>query len=546
MASILQLPPEIASAILDLLPGSAIKSLRATCRQLHQAASPLLFPVLYLSCHQLDLDVFRLVTHNPLLASGVCELVIDDTTLAPSLSDWRVYEAVASREELWPDRKKPYPFRDGFFDEPRKEWSSGPDKELWEMFMRVFKGHHDNRLAHADVEALKDALPRMKSLRSLVITNRTADERHSFGAQSEKSSSPIVKMWRRFGTERRERPPFPPRCDWWAAWGSPMPRTMENMFSLDWLDDELQRQIDQSGLPCSDEPIKESCEGVYGEDGFYEECDCEDEEDTPGPYLQYTSVRSIAREARALLVALNVLEDKTMQSQITEFRVDASYDMVDEMYQPGLPIRIFDYWSPLPDRLAGQLGVCSNLTKFHLIISNGYKYWDGQYTMEQGHVGRVLASMPQLEELVLEAHGMSTVGAIPDDLTFKRLRRVKFSCGDVVPEKLKAFLRRHGATLEELWIEHCNIDPDEQEGKWEDVVQDISTLQDEGTTRLARAEFFSVYGFRPFTGCGKNGTIDTGPGKIYSWIYGVDEYLHRMVHLSGREDRGGQRCREKI
>ncbi|KAF4986183.1 hypothetical protein FDECE_16086 [Fusarium decemcellulare] len=517
MAGILDLPPEITTVILNLLPGHAIKAVRASCKQLNYTASPFLYPVLYLSCHQLDLEVFRLVAKNPLLLGGVRELVIDDTTLAPSLSDWRIYHAVASWGNLWSDRKRAYfcENEDKAFDEPERQWSSGPDKELWELFMSVYKGHHENRLAHADIKALKQALPNLKSLRSLIITNRNADEMHHAGAQSEDSSSPVVKMWRRVGTERRERPPFPPRCDWWAAWGKPMERTDENMFSLDWLDDELQRKIDEEGLPYA--------EGDDGEDGR-----------GPGRYLHYTSVRSIAREARALLVALEVLTDSHMRSQITDFRVDASHDMVDQMYQPGLPIRLFDLTSPFPERLATAFGAVTNHTSFHLVISNTYQHWDGQYIMSQGQVGRVLASMPNLEDLMLEAHCMSTVEAIPDDLTFSRLRRVEFSCGDIVPEKLVAFIRRHASTLQTLLVQDCSIDPDEEDGTWEDVVRDISTLQDEGTTKLGEAKLWNVYGFKPFTGCGKNCTIDflgSTWEMIYSWEYGVDDDLVKMMDV---------------
>lgn len=263
MANIFDLPPEILGGILSMLPGQALQSLRASCRGLNQAASPLLFPVLYLSCHPLDLDVFQLVAANQLLLGGVRELVIDDTTLAPSLSEWKVFQAAASTEEvLWPDRRKPYFPGEAPFDIPGRRWAPAPDPALHELFMSVFKLHHHNRRTHADLTALKNALPRMNGLHSLVLTNRTADEAPASGAQSQDSSSPTVRMWRRFGTERKERPPFPPRCDWWAAWGSPMPRTYENMLTLDWLDDELERNIRQSGPPYGNEVGEEENQQV--------------------------------------------------------------------------------------------------------------------------------------------------------------------------------------------------------------------------------------------------------------------------------------------
>ncbi|KAF4427405.1 hypothetical protein FACUT_9636 [Fusarium acutatum] len=109
---ILRLPDELQVAVVELLPGNALKATRATCRKLNSIASPYLYPVLYLSCHQLDLDVFRLVASNPLLIGGVKELVIDDTTLSPRLTNWEVYRTVASYPQNWPGRKKAYDWRD--------------------------------------------------------------------------------------------------------------------------------------------------------------------------------------------------------------------------------------------------------------------------------------------------------------------------------------------------------------------------------------------------------------------------------------------------
>jgi hypothetical protein len=84
---ILRLPDELLVAVVELLPGGALKATRAICRKLNSIASPYLYPALYLSCHQLDLDVFRLVANNSLLIGGVKELVIDDTTLSSRLAN---------------------------------------------------------------------------------------------------------------------------------------------------------------------------------------------------------------------------------------------------------------------------------------------------------------------------------------------------------------------------------------------------------------------------------------------------------------------------
>lgn len=154
--------------------------------------------------------------------------------------------------------------------------------------------------------------------------------------------------------------------------------------------------------------------------------------------------------------------------------------------------------------------------------------WERDDVIEGGHFGLVLASMPQLEQLVLEAHGMSTVAAIPDNLKFARLRHVEFSCGHIDPEKLARFIRRHAATLESLRIEYCSIYPHREKYTWYDVMRGISELQEKGRTILREATLFSVFGFKPFSGCGKNGTIRVGRRKnqVYSWTYGVDATLN--------------------
>ncbi|KPM43231.1 hypothetical protein AK830_g3347 [Neonectria ditissima] len=215
-------------------------------------------------------------------------------------------------------------------------------------------------------------------------------------------------MWRRFGNERKERPLFPPRCDWWHAWAC-LTSQRKNAYTLDWFDDQLEQNINFSGLS----------------------------------FLQKTvpaSVRFVAREARALLIALEVLADAKMRSQLTMFRVDASYDILHEIYQPWLPITLFSTSSSLVDPIVTTIGAATNITKLHLVISHKIDYSKGEELLQQGDVSRLLASMPQLEELFFEAHAMSTVAAIPDDVTFKHLRRLEFGCGNMVPEKLKAFL----------------------------------------------------------------------------------------------------------
>ncbi|KAF4969223.1 hypothetical protein FSARC_3526 [Fusarium sarcochroum] len=504
---LLAFPEETLVAIVEQLPGGAIKAIRASCKRLNRVASPYLFPVLYISCHQLDLDVFRLVANNPLLIGGVLELIIDDTTLSPCFADWRTYHAAASHICFWPNRKAVYPNHvDEFvpFREKGRVWSDGPDKELWDLFMSVFQGHHENRLAHTDINTLKKALPSFKSLRSLVVTNRNADDEHLTGAQSRQSTSPVVKMWKRYGTERRERPPFPPRCDWIAGWARPSNRTP--VLTLDWLGDELQREMEANGVPYflqDTSPPNDSgsanLEASSDSDVFVRR----------NHYLETRETRIIGREARVLFVALEVLADPSIRARLTEFRVDASSDVLSDSYQPGLPIKLFDQYSPFPERLTTAFST-TNMTKFHLYLSNDADSSAGRAIMREGRVARMLASMPQLEELKLEPHSMPVFAAIPIGTVFPRLRDLEISCGDVEPEMLIDFLERHGPTLEKLSIWYCSINPYEHEDEWEDVIQMITALQDEDILKFKEADVICVYGLAPRNGCGHDIRLDVG------------------------------------
>ncbi|KAF5614166.1 uncharacterized protein FSUBG_46 [Fusarium subglutinans] len=511
---VLRLPDEIHVAVAELLPGNAIKSLRATCTKLNTIASPYLFPVLYLSCHQLDLDVFRLVTSNPLLISGVKELVIDDTTLSPRLADWEVYRTMASYSHMWPERKNAYHWPQKF-DEAGRIWSDEPDKEFHNLFTSVLKGHHENRQSHADIIALKQAMPLFKSLRSLVISNRTADDDFDSGAQSEESSSPVVKMWRRFGATKQERPPFPPRCDWIAPWHEPGSRA--EVMQLDFFNDDLEKYIKEYGVPpTADEQEKRdtadaqsATEDLASHNGFLDGYHC----------------RMVGREARAVIIALEVLGDPSIRTRLTEFRVDASLEVGDtSLYQPGLPILLFDsHESPFPPKLISSFS--SNcMTKFHLVLSDYRDAFDGAFiggkSMDQGNIAQLLASMPQLEDLLLEPHGMKVFSAIPDDVTFRRLQRVEFSCGEIDPQKLVGFIRRHASTLKFLTVQYCCIDPDNYEDIWEDVMRDIRHMQDAKALDLYDGQVTGAYVDAPSEGCGKNNTLDLGgPEMVRHWEF---------------------------
>lgn len=234
--NILHCPDEILVAVVKDLEGKAIKAVRASCKKLNQISSPYLYPVLYISCHQLDLDVFNLVASNPLLIGNARELVIDDTTFPTCITDWTTYKNVIIIRDILDNQQ-----RDD--DAPQDVREDGMDEQLssviinrkdWEIFNSFLKGHHENRLGRTDIKALNLALPHLKSLRSLVITNRRPCEHWDDGAQSLVSMSPFAKkiachtesIFNGLST-------LFPRCDW-----KPDPYESNPLLNtFDWLDD---------------------------------------------------------------------------------------------------------------------------------------------------------------------------------------------------------------------------------------------------------------------------------------------------------------------
>ncbi|KAF5650130.1 uncharacterized protein FTJAE_695 [Fusarium tjaetaba] len=502
--SLLSCPDEVIDHIAKLLPN--VRAARETCKRLNRIASPYLFPVLYISCHQLDLDVFRTVAKNPLLIGGVRELVIDDTTLPVSIPDWPTYQKVLSLPDCSELERA-----------ASQHWSDLPDcdepREHWELFDSVLKGHHENRLARADYHALKQALPHLKRLRSLVLTNRTAndsiDDDFREGAQSLESSSPTFKFWRRFDSKRDEPVSFAPRCDW-----VPTGRGLRNkmpIYGMDWLDDRLTDDITPCGVPntlAGSPAFKELVSKRFFNKEINGRQDLTDWESflyERAERLERVSTHKLfilAREARVLHLALLVLEDETMQSQLTESRVDASCDMLNIDWSPGLAITLFAKQSPFPTRLAKGFSA-TNITKFNLTLGSGLPLDVGVGE----RLRAIFASMPQLEELFFEPHDIHHFSAIPTEKTFPRLRKITFNCGLMRLEQLFKFLRSHGATLKSLVVEHCKIvlEPEnEPQDMLPMLISELRSLHRDGALKLENGLVSELFhGAVPLTYCAK-------------------------------------------
>lgn len=255
---LLDLPNEVLDTVAALLPRRDIKTLRSTCRRLSLVASHYLYSTLYLSCHDIDLYVFQLIAENALLITGVKELVIDDTTVSNALLDRDFYQHMTSHEELWKHRKVAYFPDDGTqpWNEDGRVWSAVADNECHTLLTRVYQNHHRNRATNSDVAILRSTLPNMTSLRTLVLSNRTADDTPLEGAQSRYNSSPVVKLWREVGEGRRERPPFPPRVDWYHSLEDDE-FDSDEVFHTDWMRDGFQDYISMNGLPYPERRVEE-------------------------------------------------------------------------------------------------------------------------------------------------------------------------------------------------------------------------------------------------------------------------------------------------
>ncbi|KAH7203550.1 hypothetical protein DER44DRAFT_867752 [Fusarium oxysporum] len=508
--SLLDCPDEVIDHIIERLPGSAVKAIR------------------------LDLNVFRMVSENPLLIGGVRELVIDDTTvpLPETIPDWRTYQKVVTFPEDSDDRRAHLELHPGETLDPwmmrGRPSKVNPTKEGWELLRSIAQWHHENRLTHADFEALKAALPHFKKLERLVVSNRNANDSFSEGAQSCVSSSPVVQKWRRFQGEEHESVPLAPRCDWQASGLGMNDRSRVN--TLDWFVEFL-GDIMSNLYAFTLEHDELFTDGSIVRTDKFEKTE-----------YQYNAPSSelfaLIREARVFHLALLVLEDPKLQSQLTEFRVDASHDILSKHYQSCLAITLFDNQSPFAERLAGGFALAENITKFNLVLSNFTVHRFGEWIMKEGRVSRTLSSMPQLEELYLEPHGMPVFSALPINMTFPRLRRVHFSCGHLHPDKFLDFLERQGSTLKSLIIEHCSLYPDDgYEDLWSDAIEDLAYFHDEGIMQLEEGAIDNVFEGTPINGCGRNGSLkELGS----TWKYDGDGQWD--LQLNALEEEANEGC----
>jgi len=79
------LPAEVKSLVADFLIKSDLKNVRLVSRDWSAPATPSLFDRVFISPYHKDLQTFANITHDPILASSIKELVCDTPTI-PELS----------------------------------------------------------------------------------------------------------------------------------------------------------------------------------------------------------------------------------------------------------------------------------------------------------------------------------------------------------------------------------------------------------------------------------------------------------------------------
>lgn len=170
---------ECAKLVFDNLSTQDIANLRLTCKTIHQAtASCPLVRRVYISSHRADLDAFRTITGNPILAQHIEEIVWDDTTFNRLLLDYKVYKPIWQCSQLYEDV-----LRQAF-----EIW-----KDLVEEHLRI-------REQQLDFQALVEALPNLPSLKKVTLTrlslgNVQGPASWTFRGRPQLMKSPAMKHW---------------------------------------------------------------------------------------------------------------------------------------------------------------------------------------------------------------------------------------------------------------------------------------------------------------------------------------------------------------
>ena len=110
----MHLPPELYLEVFQHLTKKDLKAVRLTCRVYELYVNCCLFDTVYISCHQLDYDVYAKIARHPIISACVKNLRYDTCQFPPMLTKKVYLQKLAN--QIWYllacDRKPPYSTQD--------------------------------------------------------------------------------------------------------------------------------------------------------------------------------------------------------------------------------------------------------------------------------------------------------------------------------------------------------------------------------------------------------------------------------------------------
>lgn len=400
-----RLPQELTDAILESVSTRDIRAFRLACRRCADAGAPHLFPRVWLSSHPLDVEVFRTFLRNPQICGGVKELIWDDTTYCDSLMEKEKYFKTAKKVGSWGSWCTDL-------------YANQEGEPGYRHFLAKAKLHHFIRRHRIDEKLLMSGLPKLKNLRSVVLSSR-----HHYMPWPDDVgdivNSPTARQW----TKEREFKTFayPPTVNWKTARGSGDVRQLSTKELLPMITVE------------------------YHEDAWAEN-DITD-----------ASCVHVLRPFRGLLILLRALSSTNTKVENFELRPQYASKWGQDNSTVGLSHFFFREWTSDLDRF---IAVARNLRRLHLVIScedtSTADIHASAITLKRGHFTLALQSAKRLEELHLELPVPSVMRAIGYETHFPHLKSLTLMQGNVDPLELVNFIKSHRRTIQSLSLSHCN------------------------------------------------------------------------------------------
>ncbi|KAI9667533.1 MAG: hypothetical protein M1821_000349 [Bathelium mastoideum] len=393
------LPEELLCIIFDYTTRGARKNLRLTSKLFERLASPLMWDRIWISSHPLDLDVFKWVTQSR-FAGNIRELVWDDTTFQRPLMDWDNFLRI-SEEGHSSRRGANYPV----------------SYDAYEKWYDTALAHHEIRAMRLDQQALTDALPKLRGLKRVILTNRHVESIPHEDEVPEFGSSPTVRQWK----EWPERVPFPPSVCWYNDTSDALSNVHE-LFDLDYLDDGL-------------------------------------------PELDFRGALENACPFRGLFILLHALNEERVRSGrsgVQEFIIRPSYEPGTE-FGPGISYLFF---ARLGTPMIQMTRLFEGLRVLNLVISNGSPRAMVTRVIGRRHLAHVLRAARSLVDLTLEmdylnilkaSPSFEDVGALDSKYRYEHLKRVTFVNGWFDVNSLMLFLRNHRDVLKDVHLYKCSL-----------------------------------------------------------------------------------------